>query len=242
LITIVGKVGTGKSFCSLTLALALDKTYNISRVSFSADEFLTLVRSGLDFGSFISAEEIGEWFGARNYKKSENIDMSAVLQTFRDKQLGVIFTLPEFRQADKNARTMGDIVIETVKVNRREEYVECKLKYIETNPLTSDRYEKFPVMRDEHGNRKTITRIRIDKPPEEFIPLYKEKKKAFGEYVNAKAHHTVKKANGEEEPEEEKVYNWVTCKCGHKWNYKGSAKQATCTSCGRKTPATTTKI
>ena len=189
------------------------------------------MRSGLDFGSFISAEEIGEWFGARNFKTKGNIDISSVLQTFREKQLGVIFTLPEARMADKNARTMGDILIETIKVNRQEQYVECKLFYVETNPRTSERYEKFPVVIDEDGNRKTITRVRIDKPPEEFIPLYKEKKKAFGECVDAKAHHTVRKSEGlDENGEEEDIRHKVRCKkCKYEW--RSNALRPRCGKC-----------
>ena len=165
--------------------------------------------------------------------------MSAVLQTFRDKQLGVIFTLPEYRMADKNMRTMGDIIIETIKVNRREQYVECKIFYIQTNPRTSDRYEKYPIIVDENGDKKTITRLRIDKPPEDFIPLYKEKKLAFGEYVNAKAHAAIKKSDGEEEEKEDGKH--AQCmKCKYKWVTMSKAVKPMCPSCQSR--VTTTNI
>lgn len=199
----------------MTLGVAIDKNYNVARVCFGPDEFMTNVRSDLPLGSAIGGEEIGEWFGARNYKKTENIELSGVLQTFRDLQLAVLFSLPEKRMADKNARTMGDILIETMKINRKESYVECKIFYIETNSRTSESYEKFPVVTDDEGNKKTITRLRIYKPPEDFIIPYKEKKTAFNDRVKAKAHAAVRKSEGLDENSEEQDIR-PTYKCNNK--------------------------
>ena len=228
----MGKVGTGKSFSGITLGVACDETYNVARVTFGPDEFMTVVRSDLPLGSAMAGEEIGEWMAARNYKKTDNIELSGVFQTFRDLQLIVISSLPEKRMADKNLRTMGDILIETLKINRKECYVECKMFYIETNARTSESYEKYPVMTDEDGNKKTITRLRIYKPPEEFIGPYKVKKKEFNERVKAKAHQAVRKSEGLDENSEEveDIRHIVRCrKCKYEW--RSNALRPRCGKC-----------
>ena len=99
----MGKVGSGKSIgVGLSLASIMDKKFNIARVVFTPDDFMKCVRSDMPYGSFILADEIGSWMPARDYMTLANKLLSLVLQTFRYKRIGVIWTIPQNRQADIN--------------------------------------------------------------------------------------------------------------------------------------------
>jgi len=219
---VMGKVGSGKSFSALRIAELMDKNFNIDRVVFNEDDFMNLVRSNLPKGSFIVADEIGSWLPAREYMTMTNRLLSYVLQTFRFKQLGILWTTPVSRFVDKNLRSMADATLETLKVYRSKQEVECKFKNYEINPITGKEYYKFPVVLRPDGSHITITRVFISRPSPELEKAYLKKKKEHMDKFYDKIHQTLKYLDKTGKKylgktiEEGKL---VKCKkCGYMWN------------------------
>jgi len=232
---ITGKVGSGKSFGALTMALANDPGFCIDRVVFTRTEFMELVRS-LEKGSFIVGDEIGSWMDSRDWNTLESRKLSKIIETFRHKQLGVIWTVPQLRQVDINIRTMGDTSMETLKVHRRTQEVETKFKIVETNPLSGDVYRKFPVITNDIG-KVTVNRLFLDRPPKSLEKLYLKKKEEFTERLNARTHDEMKhieKGLYEDDDGDSggSVKPNVKCdKCGYEWVSKSKSKHPCCSMC-----------
>lgn len=228
-----GKRGDGKSFDALEIALVLDPTFNVKRVVFCLEDFLNLVET-LPPRSFVVADEIGEWFGARDFMKAENKDLADLLQVFRICQLGVIYTVPAMYQVDKNLRTMGDVFIKALRVHRDKDMGEAKYFDVEIDSIRGKKpYTKQPVVMGPDGYRKKITKVFFDRIPPMLEKQYRAKKKDFTDRIIAEKRRRAEERNGSDVVVGVKTLCSI---CGHEWNYKGKAKSPTCPSCNRKLP------
>lgn len=225
-----GKRGDGKSFDAMELALTLDPTFDISRVVFNLEDFLELVET-LPPHRFVVADEVGEWFGARNFMKAENKDLADLLQIFRVCQLGVIYTVPAMYQVDKNLRTMGDVYIKALRVHRDKDMGETKYFDIEMDSIRGKKpYTKHPIIRGLDGYKKKITIVFFDRIPPKLEKEYKKKKREFTKRIieekRERAHKRKEKKGGsnKEKPN-------VKCKdCDYEWNFTGT-RNARCPIC-----------
>ena len=126
------------------------------------------------------ADEIGEWFSSRNFMKTDNKDLSAILQIFRVNRLIVIYTLPNMYQVDKNLRVMSDVYISASRVHRDKNLAECKYYDISIHPIRGKHpYTIHPVMKGPDGYKKKITRVFFDKIPDHLQKSYEKKKREF---------------------------------------------------------------
>lgn len=173
---VVGNVGTGKSYSGLRIGELFDKKFSVDNVVFNRDDFMRCVKE-LPSGSFIIADEIGSWMGARDFLSETNKLLSYVIQTFRFKRLGVIWTLPLKQQADLNIRSMCDATVETMAVLKEDKLCLAKLKMTETNAMSGNVYHKFPIVRRLDGQKVTITEAYFRCPSKKLIDAYEEKKK-----------------------------------------------------------------
>ena len=189
---------------------------------------MELIRSDLPSGSFILADEIGSWMPARDYMTLANKLLSLVLQTFRYKRIGVIWTIPQNRQADINVRTMSDVTIETLKIHRSTQRVETKFKYVELNPLSGNVLRKFPVITSEDNRKYTITKVFFGRPRKELEKLYLEKKEEHMENFYAQIHQQLRAGGGEEE-EVDNTPRYKCDRCGHVTKSKRHKPQ--CSDC-----------
>lgn len=174
---IIGKVGSGKSYSALSLARMFDPTFDLSRVVFDERSLMELARSDLKPGSFIDAEEVGAWMGNRDWQSESNRILSTVLQTFRNRQLCIVWSLPQRRMADINLRSMCDHIIEVVDIWPESRRCLAKLKSVHVSPQTGNEKTPFPVLKDSRG-RTTITRILIPHPGA-ISKSYEAKKKRW---------------------------------------------------------------
>lgn len=213
----------------MTIGLANDKTVNVARVLLTPEQFMEFIRADHPPGTWALADEIGSWMPARDYMTLANKLLSLVLETWRYKRHGIIWTVPQIRQADINVRTMANINIETIRVIRKQHEVEAKLKYVETDSLTGNVYRKFPVITNTEGYKQVITRIFIDRPPKELEKLYLEKKEEHMEQFYEQIHHQLMTNN--EDVEMEEIPSISCPHCEHTWRYKGKSKKIQCPSC-----------
>lgn len=232
---VTGKVGSGKSLSSITWALANDPTFNIDRVVFTPNDFMKLVKESPEKtkGKFVVADEIGSWMPSRDYMTLTNKLLSLVLQTFRYKRIGVIWTVPQLRQVDINIRTMADALIETQYVNRNKQYVVSKYKDIQFHSQINKNYMIFPVVSTEKGRAK-VTETDIGRPPRELEEAYLEKKEAHMDKFYQEVHEQLGE-NKEHGNDVDKPSYRKCNKCGYGWYTRSHKVYVSCPNCRKNT-------
>jgi len=159
--------------------LCIDPKFTVDQVAFSIEEFLELVKK-LPAGRAIVADEIGQWFSSRDFMKTENKDLSAILQIFRINRLAVIYTLPNMYQVDKNLRVMSDAYIMATEVLRKKNMTSTRFYELYSNPITGKKvYTWFPKAIGPDGMKKKITKVYFDRIPPWLERAYLEKKRKF---------------------------------------------------------------
>ena len=100
-----GPTGSGKSYLGMKIAEALDPTFNIDRVIFEPTDFFDLVEK-LPRRAWLVFDESGAILDARRFMTVVNCVVSYVLETFRYKQICVVFTVPNLKMIDANVRRL----------------------------------------------------------------------------------------------------------------------------------------
>lgn len=195
---ICGETGSGKSYSALKLAELIDHSFNIDRVVFRVEDFMALLNSGeLKKGNVIVFDEAGVGIPAREWYSISNKAINYVFQTFRHENLGVIFTTPSFDFIDSQTRKLFHNYIETVSINRKEEYVVVKFFEIQFSPRFGKVYFKYPRI-DVNGEQLTVKRMKIYKPSDKLAEEYEEKKKLFTKELKKDVERDVRKSRERE--------------------------------------------
>ena len=97
----VGREGFAKSHTALKVASVLDPSFNADRVFFDPQQFLEAFDDDdTGKGNIIVFDEAGVGLGNRSWYEKEQILTNQVLQTVRDENMGVLFTLPRLEELD----------------------------------------------------------------------------------------------------------------------------------------------
>ena len=230
---ISGRPGFGKSFSAITLALSLYPSFTEMHVAFSEEEFLKLVDE-LPEGSIIVADEIAEWFSSRSFMKSENRDISTIFQIFRLCRFGVIATLPEMRQGDKDLRTMSNAYIQTLKKHKSINKVECKYFEVEMDSIRGKKpITKYPIIRGEDGYKKKIKRVFIDRMPKALEKKYMKRKREFTKRIIKEKREAARLRREKKDENVNEHNNNETCpRCKKGWYCAGKSIFRKCSECG----------
>jgi ABC-type dipeptide/oligopeptide/nickel transport system ATPase component len=177
---VVGREGTGKSHSALTLARTVDPDFTAEDVFFDPQELLEAFDSDdYSAGNVIVLDEAGVGLGNRSWYEKEQILLNQTLQTVRDDNMGVLFTLPRLEELD--SQTIGRLhaFIEMLDVHPDEGWAAAKWKNINlTRDGRGKTYKKYTRLRV-GGVKKRITRFAVLAPPEELVDGYEERKEAF---------------------------------------------------------------
>jgi len=178
---VVGPTGSGKSWWSNGFCLAVDPTFNASRIAhMKGSEFMRILRTkGIGRGKAIMWDDVGKGLKARDWQDIVNKTISDIMQTFRIRGLLVILNAPDTARIDSEVRRLFHYQIEMQTINRQEGYSKAKPFEIQVNTRTNKVYHKFPrITRD--GQINVIKSIKVYKPPKELIRQYeKDKRKAY---------------------------------------------------------------
>lgn len=97
-----GREGSGKSIFAMQLAKALDKDFNIDKIAFNSDQFISLVKdTKRKKGDCILLDEAFSSASARSSLSQINKAMIAVATEMRQLNLFIIIVLPSFFDLDK---------------------------------------------------------------------------------------------------------------------------------------------
>ncbi len=179
LLACVGATGSGKSYFGLRLCSEIDPEFNIERVVFDAESLMKLLNSGtLHKGSAILWDETGVGLSNRTWFSVSNRVINYVLQTFRQDNLMMVFTVPDISFIDNATRKLFHALVETQRIDYANNV--CYVKYLEiqTNTRIGKTYYKYPRF-IENGKKKTITTLRIHKPSVKLVHEYEKRKKIW---------------------------------------------------------------
>ena len=178
---IVGREGSGKSHTALSICQKVDPTFSADRVFFDPAELVKAFRDDdLGAGSMVMLDEAGVGLGNRSWYEKEQVLLNQTLQTVRDENMGVLYTLPRLSELD--SQTIGRLhALLSMKEKYPEEgWASVSWKNIEvTRERESNKvYKKYPRMRVD-GYKKRITEIGVTKPRERLAEAYERRKETF---------------------------------------------------------------
>lgn len=222
----LGGVGTGKSYTCLRFCEKLDPNFSIDNVCFSAEEFLTRLRSpDIKKGSGLIMDEAGVSIGSRDFWSLENRRISYICQTFRHRNLIVFFTVPNLRYIDAQVRPLFSGLIQTKNIDFARNVCKIKMYWLESSPETGKIYKHF--YKDEDGY--PITWVEVEKPSGRLVEVYERKKLAFSDNLQERSLREIKKEREISEPQEPNI----TCpKCKYAWVRTGRLNKVKCPNCG----------
>lgn len=200
LASFVGGTGSGKSFAAIReaieLAKILDPNFSEERIVFSAYDCLKLVYSNtLVAGSVVIYDESGVSTGNMDFQNKDVIMFTKVLQTFRESNYILLFTLPSEGLLVKAARGLMHMrfTMKSKKVSKKKAYriVIPEFKFDKTyyNGYTvavpemkraSNKKEGefyYVNLQDDEGNY--IKYKRFELPPKSVVEPYLRKKLPF---------------------------------------------------------------
>jgi len=191
---ITGGTGSGKSWSALRLAEMIDPDFNITKVCFTSKDFMkTLNSDKIKKGACIVFDEAGVGIPSREWYSVSNKLINYVLQTFRHRNLAVIFTTPSFEFIDSQARKLFHFYFETMKIYRRAGVCILKPLMIQHNPRLGKTYFKYPEYPE-----GLLKRLKVHKPSHELIMAYERKKKLFSKKLGEDIEETLAAASEKE--------------------------------------------
>jgi len=186
---VCGDTGSGKSYSALSLAdLIVSRGITVKRnVVFNPVQFLQkLTDKSLKKGDILIFDEAGVGMSSREWYSTQNKLMGSVLQTFRNMNVGVIFTTPNLSFIDVQARKLFHNYIETANLDFKKNIATLKVYKIQHNSRLDKTYYKSPKFLV-NGRVRKMTHFCLPKPKAYLIKEYEEAKTAYTENLNAEA-------------------------------------------------------
>jgi len=143
-------------------------------------------------GDFLIFDEAGVGISSRDWYSIQNKLLGCVLQTFRNMNIGVIFTTPNLSFIDIQARKLFHYYLETDHIDFKRELAYLRTYELQHNSLLGKDYHKHPVCLDEHNRVITIQSIAVPKPRPDLIKEYEDAKTEFTKKLNEKVLNELK--------------------------------------------------
>ncbi len=193
LMVLTGSTGSGKTYTAMRFAELIDPTFDISRVVFTQEQFMDLLKNGkLQKGNVIVWDEVGVNQSAKEWFETTNKLINFVIQTFRNKNLVVICTAPNFNFVDSSTRQLFHAYVSCSRDNKGNVY--AKYYDIEVNDMLKKTYFKLPRF-----NGEKVKYILMEKPSQKLIDAYEPKATKYKDLVIMKADAGVQAVRKKEE-------------------------------------------
>ena len=177
---VVGREGSGKSYTALKIASTVDPTFTADRVFYEPQRLLEVLKDdNSGTGTAVVIDEAGVGLGNRTWYEKDQILLNQALQTARDDNMCVLFTLPRLSEFD--SQTVGRLhtYIEMMSMNKPEGYAEARWMNIDPARDESGKvYKKYPRLKDGARDVK-VERVRFTPPASSLVESYEERKAEF---------------------------------------------------------------
>lgn len=210
LILTSGLPGTGKSSSDLRLAELISIRLtgeNIITEENVIDDVLPLIKflknAREDKVCIAVIEEISVLFPTRRAMSHDNVVVGKLLDTARKKQVILLANSPLWPSIDSHIRALGNVYIETLRINKQMGVVICKPLRLQTNPGTGKTY--FHRLR---RKGKDVHRIIFRKPNNKTWSNYELRKDKFIDDLYEDLKNKTLKKRGK--PEEKKIVKSIT--------------------------------
>jgi hypothetical protein len=163
IVTITGPQGSGKSYSGLYLATSVlantGQKFNIKNVAFTIEEFFELYNDTARTppGSYILFEEIGVNVNSKDSMTKISKIFTKISQTFRYRQLLIIFTAPDLGFIDVSLRKQMHWWLETIEWNKKNKICTLKPWIVSNQQRTGDIWYMYPI--NDVGNQVVEMRI-----------------------------------------------------------------------------------
>lgn len=176
---IVGAEGSGKSGTALSICETVDPGFTADRVFFDPANFMEWCDADeRTAGDAAIIDEAGVGLGNRTWHDEDQILLNKALQTARDDNLAVFFTLPRLSELDSQTRGRLRTFIECVDL-KEGQYVEVKWKnYVPSRDEDNYVIKPYPRLKVNHREQR-ITRVKISPPGQDLWDRYNERKAEF---------------------------------------------------------------
>jgi len=175
---------SGKSYSALSEAdIICERGLDVARcLAFDATQFMEKIvnKDILQKGDIMIFDEAGVGMSSREWYSVQNKLLGSVLQTFRNLNIGVIFTTPNLGFIDVQARKLFHNYFETVYIDTRESKAYLSVYDIQHNSRYDKTFYKRPKIMNNYGRQETLKYIGVPKPRPEIIKEYERLK---GEYT-----------------------------------------------------------
>jgi hypothetical protein len=186
LCVVVGDTGSGKSYSAISLGCEISGEERVF-VVLTPKEFLELLNSGkLKKGDTIIADEFGVSMNSRDWYSIQNKLLGAVLQTFRNLNVAVIFTTPNLDFIDSMARKLFHCLMITQQIDYDRSVSYLKPYDIVVNQMFGKTFYNFPVFTIDKQYYK-MKYIGLSKPSVEMCERYEKMKNDYTKKLNAES-------------------------------------------------------
>ncbi len=249
IIFFVGPPGSGKSYGALSLASALDPSFNVDRVVFTVKAFMDIfmteetdektnekIQKFLPKGSVIVFDDAGLNINSRDWQTLSAKIMGKLAQSMRFLNHVIIFTVPNPNFIEKQTRSLVKFIFEAVDsqidpgtgtIYKNTGRFKIFLQQFMKNGTILN---KYPVITYNHRNIK-LKYVTFSLAEKTLLDAYESKKKDFmtKEYeqfkkeINSNILQGINKTfTTVNKQKEEKKGIWLKCpSCGNIWEYKG---------------------
>lgn len=229
---ICGGTGTGKTYTALSLAYIISvKGFAVkTHLAFNPNRFMEILNSGdVGKGEIILFDEAGVGMSSREWFSLQNKLFNYVLQTFRHKNIGVIFTTPGTRLIDSNARILLHSYMETRKILKQENKCLVKVYNFQYNSILDKIYRKSPSFYNDDGEISYLESLKVPLPPKKIIRDYEKAKNKYTKQLNTETLEKIKSGGVKGETVKEDACG--ICK-NSVWSYLVKQKAWRCRVCG----------
>lgn len=185
LATTIGSTGSGKSYADIRLMQLHYKNYFNApyvqdNICFSISDLVKRIKYGkLRRGDFLMMEEAGVVANALDFNNKLVKLLGFLLQSFRSKNVGVMFNLPSFALLNKTARGLMHGIFTTAGMDRANKTVTLKPFYTQTNALSGMQYNKYLIQKV-NGRYVKVERVVLSYPDDQaFLDEYEKRKEGF---------------------------------------------------------------
>lgn len=181
---VVGGTGSGKSWSCLSLCESwykkhFNQEYPPENIGWNPSDIMNrIVNGNLNAGEILILEEGGTSMSSLEFQNKIAKLFNYILQSFRNKNIGLLINLPNFSMLNKQTRMLMHMLFQTYEIDKAKQRVVLVPYHLQYNQQTGKLYRHKPrIVVD--GVMEKIDFISFPKPSDKLIKEYESKKLKF---------------------------------------------------------------